>query len=166
MTGYRRRVRLVCSVQVKGDGQGRGMTRPEQEVVAVKTNVEKKYQLRLTTLPIFLLLAVVLSIAVTAAVDAEDKYVHSMIVYRHTDVFVTDEYVDAMFAGASGLLETDADACPDEVGCPVELRRLGDLGTFGLSGDEHDIITDQAELDWVFAQPGDFKVVRNLSTQL
>jgi hypothetical protein len=114
--------------------------------------------LKLITLCILLSLVIIFSSAV-GAMGQEDKYVQYFTVNTHVDQPFTNNEVDVKFGVGSWVLKVNNYSCPDEVPCCVELRRSGDISTFGVPGDGLDVITNDFELDLVFAQPGNFKVV-------
>ena len=107
---------------------------------------------------LFITLSLILMVA-AAAHAATPKYIHNLTVSRHTDTPFTNANADGKFSTATTLLMNLDGPCTDEIRCCVQLSRSGDVGTFGAGGDGHDVITSETELDWVFAQTGNFKVV-------
>ncbi len=76
-------------------------------------------------------------------------------VARHADQPLSDQRVNRVFAEANALLLSDDAECPD-VSCPVTFDRDGSINTFDNSPA---IVTTEAQLDAVFDNPEDIKIV-------
>jgi hypothetical protein len=120
--------------------------------------IKKNGFLKLIT-PCTLLLLVIILSSRNGAMGQDYKYVHYFTVSGHVNQPFTNTQADVKFGVASSLLKVNNYSCPDEVSCCVEMRRWGDVSTFGVPGDGLDVITNDYELNLVFAQPANFKVV-------
>ena len=89
--------------------------------------------------------------------DASDiePYMWSLSVSRHAEQPFSTDRVDIVFSEATALLYSDDNRCPD-VACPVTFTRDGAVNTFDF-GDS--ILSTEAQLDVVFEEPEDFKIV-------
>ncbi len=76
-------------------------------------------------------------------------------VSRHEEQPFSEQRVNRVFTTANALLLSDDSDCSD-VSCPVTFERDGSVSTFN---DAPAIITTEAQLDAVFDDPGDIKVV-------
>lgn len=74
---------------------------------------------------------------------------------RHVDQPLTENELDTIFAIATGLLQRQDFECPD-VACPVTFGRDGPIRAFETGSA---VITSETELDAVFEEPGDIKVL-------
>ncbi len=79
----------------------------------------------------------------------------NLTVARHAGQSLSEATVDAIFSEASELLQVKDPAC-DDVACPVTFQRSGSLGTFTTAST---FVTTEAQLDAIFAEDEDFKVV-------
>lgn len=91
------------------------------------------------------------------------KVVHNLTVSRHFNIVFSNGDADGNFNGATTVLLQDDQGCTDEVACCVEMSRLGNVTTFGVSTDGLDILTTQTEVNQVFAMGGNFKVVTSIT---
>ena len=88
----------------------------------------------------------------------------SLTVSRHVDTSFTATLVDGNLSTGSALLRRKDRILMTggDWRCCLTFQRSGSLGTFGATGDGVDIITTNAELNSVFAQPGNVKVVTSM----
>lgn len=76
-------------------------------------------------------------------------------VARHVDQPLSEQRVNRVFNEANAILLSDDNECPD-VSCPVTFERSGTIDTFDNSPA---IVTTEAQLDAVFDNPADIKIV-------
>ncbi len=79
----------------------------------------------------------------------------SLRVARHVDQSFPNDRVDSVFAAANTLLQTVQTECPD-VATDVIFKREGPVETFDVTPS---ILTTESQLDDVFNQPFDIKIV-------
>ena len=101
----------------------------------------------------------------TDSFEVQDIVVQSLTVVRHVDVPFTNADVDALFAAANlSLRRRDR---LDDVRCAVELRRTGNVGTFGQTGSPAgtppSMIVIEADQNAVFAVAGNIKIVASIN---
>jgi len=94
----------------------------------------------------------------TEIVENAEQFTFNLTVSRHVDTPFDTASVDAKLADASSILQTVETECPD-LATDVTFTRAGDVTTFDI-GDG--VLTSEAQLDAVFSQAGDFKLVTSM----
>jgi len=87
--------------------------------------------------------------------DVRQPFSFNLSAARHVDQPFSSRQVDDVFSFASRILQRRDFDCPD-VACPVTFARLGEVSAFDSASP---IITSEAQLDAVFSQPEDIKIV-------
>lgn len=93
--------------------------------------------------------AVILTAVVAAGARAQNYSIFDISVAKHVDM-ANDGDAAGKYSAATSLLQANDGVCSD-VACCVILNKAGATGNFGSASDGLDVITNQTELDAVFA---------------
>lgn len=87
--------------------------------------------------------------------DGVQPFTSQLTIARHIDQPLSEQRVNRVFSTANALLQGVDNNCPD-VACPVTFERSQAIATFD---DSPAIVTTEEQLDLVFANPADIKIV-------